>query len=885
MPTVDSLDIQISTSLKNTDKMLDNLIAKLGTVSSSLSKIGGASANTSSGMTKLTTSATKSTKQFNGLAAAFGKFYANYFWVVRGIKSLYKSIEGTSDYIEAFNYFEVSFNKISNEWKQDFSRFGYDSAEAYAESFGKRAKESLSKLSGVQVSVGADGKGLLTETGLKNLGLNIQEITQYASQLASITNSVGHRGEVSLRSASAFTKLAGDISSLFNQDYNSVAKNLQSGLIGQSRALYKYGIDITNATLQTYAYELGLEKAVSEMTQAEKMQLRMIAILDQSKVSWGDLANTINSPSNMIRQFKNNLKEAGMVLGQLFVPLLQKVLPVVNGATIAIKRLLVNIAGFLGIKIDFSEFGQGGSDAFDDMAGSLDDVSESAKKAKAGLRGFDELKTISTPKGSSDGLGSTIDLTNEIIAATEEYEKVWQEAYDKMEQRAQGFADAIEKAFKPVEKLFKDIKAGDWIAVGEDVSGLVSDIFNFVSKAITRVNWKKLGENVGEFISGLDWYDIVTSAISLAWTSVGSLADFINGFYSEADYKKIKDNFLEKLSNLDWKLVLKKIVIELPDITGAILHLVDNAGVMPSLSVKIGVKSYEWFSEIDWDGLKKDIQKKWDELRKWWENRPKLKEIDFDFENLEESLSKLWAKVKEWWEDKPSLKIVSFDIEDLKKSLSKKWNETKEWWDNKKPLLKKISPAIFLLSALKDAWAKAKEWWDSKPALKQITTTAPNILEMLKNAWNKAKDWWSKNVKLSIPKLNFKVSYKKADGILQQAVVSALSLKGWPSFEFYENGGFPKSADLFWANENGIPELVGTMGGKTAVASGMEITGIKDAILQSSNRDARLMERNNQLLSLLLEKEYGITDDQIGKSAQRYARDYFNRTGNEAYSF
>ena len=57
------------------------------------------------------------------------------------------------------------------------------------------------------------------------------------------------------------------------------------------------------------------------MTQAEKMQLRTIAILEQSKVAWGDLANTINSPSNMIRQLTNNLKEAGILLGQLFSPM------------------------------------------------------------------------------------------------------------------------------------------------------------------------------------------------------------------------------------------------------------------------------------------------------------------------------------------------------------------------------------------------------------------------------------------------------------------------------------------------------------------------------------------------------------------------------------
>ena len=77
-----------------------------------------------------------------------------------------------------------------------------------------------------------------------------------------------------LAAANSLTKLGADLSSLFNLDYSSVNAKLTKWLIGQSRALYKYGIDITNATLQTYAYELGLEKAVSEMTQAEKkMQL------------------------------------------------------------------------------------------------------------------------------------------------------------------------------------------------------------------------------------------------------------------------------------------------------------------------------------------------------------------------------------------------------------------------------------------------------------------------------------------------------------------------------------------------------------------------------------------------------------------------------------
>ena len=234
-------------------------------------------------------------------------------------------------------------------------------------------------------------------------------------------------------------------------------------MIGQSRALYKYGIDITNATLQTYAYKYGIEKAVSEMSQAEKQQLRLLAILDQSKVSWGDLANTINSPSNMIRQFTNNVKESGMVLGQLFIPVLQKVLPVINGVVIAIKRLLVSVANLLGIKIDFSSFGQGVSgynEDLEDTADALDKVGTSAKKAKSYTLGIDELNigdTNSGSSGSSSAGGAGIDLTKEIMDATAEYEKVWQEAFDKMQNTAMGWADKVSKVFKPVKDIIEDL--------------------------------------------------------------------------------------------------------------------------------------------------------------------------------------------------------------------------------------------------------------------------------------------------------------------------------------------------------------------------------------------------------------------------------------------
>ena len=67
-------------------------------------------------------------------------------------------------------------------------------------------------------------------------------------------------------------------------------------------------------------------------------------------------------------------------------------------------------------------------------------------------------------------------------------------------------------------------------------------------------------------------------------------------------------------------------------------------------------------------------------------------------------------------------------------------------------------------------------------------------------------------------------------------------------------GGFPDKASLFWAGENGIPEMMGTVGGKTAVAGGEEITGIRDAIYSTSQQEIQIMREQNQLLRGILEK-------------------------------
>lgn len=522
-----------SPRVSNNVIQLTNALANLA---SQGARVGTASNSIENGLNRANNSATRTSKSFGGLASAIGRFYATYFMVIRGIKGLYKSIESTADYVEAFNYYTVSFGKIAERWDKDWENYGDENARNYSNSFVKTINSTFSKLSGVSF----DPKtGLLSETGLKNLGLNLQQITQYAAQLGSMLDAVGQSGETTLATTNAFVKLAGDISSLYNIDYQKAADKIRSVLQGQSRAGYGFGWDTTMASLQATADKFNLSKPVSEMAQFEKQQLRILTILEQSRVAWGDQSNTLNTLANQMRIFKNNVSEVAMMLGQLFVPVLEKIMPIVNGITIAIKRLLGSFANLLGIKI--GDTGQGFKSMEEDASGfadSLDDATASAKKLKSVTLGIDELN-INAPQEdtgkTTGGVGGGIDLTNEILEATSEYEKVWNDAFKNMENKAQEWANRIEKIFEPItapiQNLMYHISRGEWDIAGNDASNIAIGIFDLFTKAIDKVNWKNIGKEIGEFFKGLDWKEIISSAGNFLETALDAAGDLLEGAF------------------------------------------------------------------------------------------------------------------------------------------------------------------------------------------------------------------------------------------------------------------------------------------------------------------------------------------------------------------
>lgn len=857
----------LMTTLSRAPNVSSNVIAMtnaLANLASQGSKVGTSSNSLQKSLYGVSTSARTATKSSWSLASAIGKFYATYFMVIRGSKKLVEAIKSTTDYIEAFNYQAVAFGKIGSEWDKDYEKYGYDNATAYAESFQNRVNDTLGKLSGLKVNVQG---GLLEESGAKNLGLNIQEITQYASQLASVTNSLGQTGEATTAITKSMTMLAGDISSLFNVDYSTVAQNLQSGLIGQSRALYKYGIDITNATLATYAYNLGISKSVSEMTQMEKQQLRVLAILDQSKVSWGDLANTINSPSNMLRQFSNNMKEVGMVAGQLFIPILSKVMPVVNGVTIAIKRLLVNLASLMGVKIDFESFGQSGykdtSDGLEDISDGYQNVADSAKKATLSLMGFDEINKLqddtSSSKGSSGGGGSTIDLTDDIAKAAAEYEAAWNKAFANMENSAVAWADRIEKAIKKGDwygigtyagkQINKGINAFPWKKTGEAITEAICNVLDFADGFVSSVDWEQLGRNIIKFIEGIDLGKITVKILDLAIDLGVSAIKLIWGAYQEI-YDK-------------WGIagILASLVIP-----GGILTL----KFITEFSASIDDSKYVKKAKDAIENIKISAQEKWNEITDWWNNTAIVNWWNNDVtpwftkdkwnnlgDNFKSSLQDKWSDFSSWWST----------------------TGIYDWWNNH------VAPyftadrwrdmADGIRVGIQDKWNNVVNWWDSKPSLHAISVAIENFADKVRNMWYNFKDWWD-NLGLNFP--HIKMPHFDIDGEFSLTPPQVPKI----SVDWYANGGFPNKGQLFVANEV-APEMVGTMDGRTAVANQQEITtGIANAVYPAVyNAVVAAMSEANNNVNITLQGDA----DKLFTMVQDKANSYTNMTGQAAFPY
>ena len=515
---------QINSNVANTIQGLGNLASsgsRISTVSDRASTSTKKLGNALSSLKDKLKSAHKSSK---GFVSSIGMFYAKFFLVIRAVKKFGQAIGSAQDYIEEFNYFSVALDKVGKDSANQFKKAGYNSAEEYAGSFRKRFGKLQKQLTGYKVDTNT---GDATNTFSHNLGLDLTEVMNYNAAIAQITNSAGMLGETSIDSAKALTMLSADWASLANLDTADVMQNFQSGLVGQSRALYKYGIDITSAGLAQTAMNHGVTESIKNLSQQSKMQLRVLTMLEQSKVAYSDLARTINQPANQLRMLQAGFKKLSLTIGSLFMPIVQKLYPYMNAVVMVLQDFAQWVAKLAGIKLGDTDGSRKTpevpdySDAADDtdkVAKNMDKTAKKTKKAADNLQSFDQVNKLQDNSDSDDDdndKNANIDLSKDISDALKNYEKIWDNAFKSNQNKAV-------ELYKKMKKAILDAwKGGDFTSLG-------SALANWINKGMRSIPWTKIKKTTKKIAK--------------------SLATFLNGFVKKLDWTKLGENFSEGLN-------------------------------------------------------------------------------------------------------------------------------------------------------------------------------------------------------------------------------------------------------------------------------------------------------------------------------------------------
>ena len=155
------------------------------------------------------------------------------------------------------------------------------------------------------------------------MGRSKYSLQSYASQLGAVLGPVTSTKERAQEMSKTFSELAVDLGSFFNTTDEDAMRALRSGLTGEYESLKRYGVVLNDATLAEIASQRGIKKKITQMTVAEKTELRYAAILERTKAAQGDAAKTGDG-------FANASKAVGEALKDLKTDIGKTVLPVVN---------------------------------------------------------------------------------------------------------------------------------------------------------------------------------------------------------------------------------------------------------------------------------------------------------------------------------------------------------------------------------------------------------------------------------------------------------------------------------------------------------------------------------------------------------------------------
>lgn len=411
-------------------------------------------------------------------------------------------------------------------------------------SIGKFVKDSIDKgselaeLQNVVDSVFttmSDKVETFSKAALNSYGLTEKQAKKMVGIFGAMSKSFGFNEQQAYNMSTALTALAGDVASFYNLDHDEAYTKLKSVFTGETESLKELGVVMTQTALDEFALANGFGKTTNNMSEQEKVALRLAFVQDKLNTASGDFIRTQDQWANQTRILTGQFETFKATIGQGLINVLTPVIKALNTLMAKLIQVANAFKSFTEMIMGKKSSGNIGSamtevaDAANTAAkatGGIEDAANgaasAAKTAQKSLMGFDEINKLSKPDektDSSSGISFDDISFGEAVATQEE---IADAAINGLKSKVQelidlfkdgfnaGLGEGFEESIANIKKHISDI--GTCLAnifTDPKVAGAASEWANKVVYALGQVvgSVTSIGASIAEaLLGGIDTF-------------------------------------------------------------------------------------------------------------------------------------------------------------------------------------------------------------------------------------------------------------------------------------------------------------------------------------------------------------------------------------------
>lgn len=536
-----------------------------------------------------------------------------------------------------------SFNGLGSVVKKIGVLIGGVFAIGKLTQFGKECIELGSNLAEVQNVVDvtfttmSDKVNDFAKNAMTSAGLSETMAKQYVGTFGAMSKSFGFSEAQAYDMSTALTQLTGDVASFYNISQDLAYIKLKSVFTGETETLKDLGVVMTQSALDQYALANGYGKTTSEMTEQEKVALRLAFVQKQLSAASGDFIRTSGSWANQVRVMQLQLQSLKATVGQGLINIFTPVLKVINILLGKLATLANAFKSFTELITGKKSSGQtgasgaglAGTDAIADtadqygnaadnaekLADATNDTADATKKATKAAKGYlsplDEINNYSTDKSadsSSKVPGTTGGLADQMKDAVQnvDYGKVaeGETVLDKISKSAEKLAKLLKKLWKPFQDAWRKEGKSTINAAQIALSG-IAKLAKSVGKSLVEVWTNGTGTTMLETMLRIAQNVLITigniaSGFADAWNKNNVGTQIIQNI---ADALVVVMQFIERIAadtatwaaNLNFYPLLESI----SNLTSAFAPILESIGnVLEWIYNNIVLPMLKWVIEV-----------------------------------------------------------------------------------------------------------------------------------------------------------------------------------------------------------------------------------------------------------------------------------------------